>query len=83
MTSMPPPILSVRAGLVLLIAVVIGMVAGVLSYLAQHNLPSAVLVGGGAAGASLLLFNTLLGADPREPGEKERQQSAPELDHLR
>jgi len=47
--------------LVLLMTIVVGFVAGGLAYLADHDIPTAVLVGGGAAGGALLLFHTLLG----------------------
>lgn len=69
----PPsgPLLSVRTAVVLLLAVVAGVLAGVLGYLSERNLPSAVLVGGGAAAGALLLFHTLLGSgdlsDERRP----------------
>lgn len=55
------PLLTVRAALVLLMASVVGLVVGGLSYLADHNVPDAVLVGGTAVGGALLLFHTLLG----------------------
>jgi hypothetical protein len=54
-------LLTVRAAVVLLIALVVGIAAGGLSYLAEHSLPSAVLWGGGAAGGALLLFHTIIG----------------------
>lgn len=56
----PGPLLSVRAAVILLIAVVAGIVAGVLGYLATGSLPAAVLTGGGAAGGAVLLFQTLV-----------------------
>jgi hypothetical protein len=55
------PLLSVRSAVVLLTAIVIGITAGVLSYLSSHDVPGAVLVGGGGAGAAIILFHTLLG----------------------
>jgi hypothetical protein len=57
----PDPLLTVRAAVVLLIAVVVGLVAGAVGFLAHRDLPTAVLVGGGAAGAALVLFHGLLG----------------------
>jgi hypothetical protein len=61
MTAPPPgPLLSVRAALVLLIAVVIGLVAGVLGYLANGGIAMAALIGGGGSGSALALFHTLL-----------------------
>ena len=62
MTLTPPgPLLTVRAAVVLLITLIIGVIAGCLAYLADPSVPSAVLWGGGAAGGSLLLFHTIIG----------------------
>jgi len=64
MSTTPPgsgPLLTVRAALVLLMASVVGLVAGGLAYLTDHDVPAAVLVGAAAAGGALLLFHTLLG----------------------
>ncbi|OHV27825.1 MULTISPECIES: hypothetical protein [Pseudofrankia] len=59
--SQPGPLLTVRAALVMLLALVVGVLAGGLSYLADPSLPSAILVGGGAAGGGLLLFHAVIG----------------------
>lgn len=59
-TPSPGPLLTVRATLVLLIAIIVGSVAGGLSYLAQHNVATSVLVAGGAAGGALVLFQNLI-----------------------
>jgi len=56
----PGPLLSVRAAVVLLIAAVVGLVAGALGFLATGSVPAAVLTGGGAAGGAALLFHTLV-----------------------
>jgi hypothetical protein len=56
----PGPLLSVRAALVLLIAVVIGLVAGILGYFSNGGIATAALIGGGGAGSALALFHTLL-----------------------
>jgi hypothetical protein len=56
----PNPLLTVRAALILLTAIVVGLVAGALSYLANHNVPTATLIGGGAAGGAIMLFHTVL-----------------------
>ena len=62
MATPPDPLLTVRATVVLLVAVLIGIVAGYLGYLANSgSLATAVLVGGGATGAALALFHNLLG----------------------
>lgn len=55
------PLLTVRATVVLLLALITGVLAGVLAYLGDHALPAAVLVGGGAAGAAVLLFHAVIG----------------------
>jgi hypothetical protein len=62
MMAMPPPgpLLSVRAALVLLIAVVVGLVAGILGYFAYGGIATAALIGGGGGGGALALFHTLL-----------------------
>lgn len=49
-----------RAALLLVLAVVVGFIAGCLSYVDASSLPGAFLVGGAAAGGALLLFNTLV-----------------------
>jgi hypothetical protein len=56
------PILTVRTALLLLIAAVAGIVAGVLAIRASadKNIPAGILVGGGAAAGALGLFNGLL-----------------------
>lgn len=58
--SSPGPLLTVRAAVVLLIAVVVGIVAGVLGFFATAGLSGAILVGGCAAGGALALFHSLL-----------------------
>ncbi|HZD15557.1 MAG TPA: hypothetical protein VE196_10650 [Pseudonocardiaceae bacterium] len=57
----PDPLISVRAAVVLLLTLMVGVSAGVVSYVAHHQIPDAVLVGGAAAGAALMLFHTALG----------------------
>jgi len=61
MSSTPPPgpLLSLRAALVLLIAVVMGLVAAGLADLSTHSPAAAGLVGFGAAGAALSIFERL------------------------
>jgi len=46
---------------VLLLALVVGLCACGLSYLANHSFPAAALVGGAAAGGALMLFHTVIG----------------------
>jgi hypothetical protein len=59
-TPPPGPLLSVRAALVLLIAVVVGLVAGILGFLANEGIAMAALIGGGGGGSALALFHSLL-----------------------
>jgi hypothetical protein len=59
-TPPPGPLLSVRAALVLLIAVMVGLVAGILAYFAYGGIATAALIGGGACGGALALVHTLL-----------------------
>lgn len=63
MTPTPPgPLLSVRTAVVLLLAVLVGLCARRLAYLANHSLPADALVGGGAtAGGALMLFHAVIG----------------------
>jgi hypothetical protein len=56
----PESLLSLRATVVLLLAVLTGVAAGVLAYLAGQAVAAAVLVGGGAAGAAVGLFHNLI-----------------------
>jgi len=44
----------------MLLALVAGLLAAGLSYLASHSAPSAVLAGSGAAAAALLLFHAVI-----------------------
>jgi len=59
--SQPDPLLPVRTALVLLLAVLAGVGSGVLTVLAGQPWPAAVLAGGSAAGAALVLSHTLIG----------------------
>jgi len=56
-----PPLLTQRAALVLLVAFIVGMLAGVLTYLARSPLPTSVVVGGGAFGGALMIANNVIG----------------------
>lgn len=55
-----PSLLTLRAALVLLVSFVVAVLAGVLSYLLDQSVPAAVLVGAGAAGAALALFDKVI-----------------------
>jgi hypothetical protein len=60
MSQSPGPLLSLRSAFVLMLALVVAIIAGVLSYLSAHDLPAAVLVASGASAGAMLLFHTLL-----------------------
>jgi hypothetical protein len=60
---MPPPsgpLLNARAARILLIAGLVGLVAGSAGYVAYGSSAIAVLVGGAAAGGAMDLFDRLL-----------------------
>jgi hypothetical protein len=57
----PEPLLTVRAALILLLALIAGAAAGALTYLGHRSVPAAVLVAGSASGGALMLFNSLIG----------------------
>ncbi|MEU7583477.1 hypothetical protein AB0B50_38540 [Streptomyces sp. NPDC041068] len=68
MNQNPPPephhhLLTPRAALVILLAVLTALGVGALTVAAGQELAEAVLAGGGALGASLLLFNQVIGDD--------------------
>ncbi len=54
-------LLSLRATVILLLATLIGIVAGLLTYWDQNSLAAALLAGGAAWGGSLALLQTLIG----------------------
>ena len=61
---MPQPsntLLSLRAAVILLLALATGGAAGILAYLAHRSVPAAALVGGGVVGSATVLFNNLIG----------------------
>lgn len=59
----PPsdPFLSVRTALILVIALLVGIVAGALGFLGYGTVAGAVLIGGGAAGGAMMMFHAVLG----------------------
>jgi hypothetical protein len=54
------PLLTVRAAVVLLLALLAGAAAAVLTYLEYHSVPGAGLAGGAAGGSAILLFNSVI-----------------------
>jgi len=57
----PEPLLSLRSTVVLMLAVLAGIGAGILSAVAGQPVPAAVLVGGGACSGALMMFHRLIG----------------------
>ncbi len=60
MTPSPGPLMTVRTAVILLLTLTTGLLAGGMSFLVDHSVPSAVLVGGGAAATALLLFHSVI-----------------------
>ncbi|MEV4708671.1 hypothetical protein [Actinoplanes sp. NPDC049316] len=56
----PVPLLSVRTTVILVLAALVGVGAGVLAALAGQPVPAATIVGGGAAAAAIALFHSLI-----------------------
>ena len=61
----PPhePLLSVRAAVVFLLAILSGLGAGVLAHIAEHNVAESILTGSAATATALLVFNQLIARD--------------------
>ncbi|QXV63550.1 hypothetical protein [Amycolatopsis sp. TNS106] len=53
----PPPLFDLRGAVLLLLAFVIGVVVGTLTFFAGHNVPAAILAGLTAASCALVLLN--------------------------
>lgn len=53
-------LISLRAGLLLLIGFICGIVSGLLTFAATHNLAFAALAGLAACGTGITFFNTLI-----------------------
>ncbi|WP_131737819.1 hypothetical protein [Actinomadura roseirufa] len=64
---MPDPqdksLISLRTAVVLLLAAITGIGAGLLTLGSGHDLASGVLTGGAAAGAALALFNQVISSE--------------------
>lgn len=61
MSSSKNPLLPLRSAFVLIVALLIGLAAGGLTYLVTHSPPAAVLAGGGVFGSSVALLHKLIG----------------------
>lgn len=57
----PPPLLTVRTAVVLLIALIVGVGVGVLTYVAGRHPAEAALAGIGAAGVTAVACHGLIG----------------------
>lgn len=56
----PPPLLSLRSAVVLLLGVVCGIAVGVLAFLAGRNAATAVLSGLAGAGATIAFLHKVI-----------------------
>jgi hypothetical protein len=63
---MPGPksnkLMSLRAAVVLLLALIVGVAVGALTYFGAKELPGAVLAGGGAFAAAVVWFDKIIAA---------------------
>ncbi len=53
-------LIGLRSALVLVLGILVGTGAGILTYLAQHNAATAVLAGGAAFAGSVLFFHNII-----------------------
>ncbi|MFD9740091.1 hypothetical protein [Umezawaea sp. NPDC059074] len=61
--STPPPLLTTRSAVVLLLGAVCGAATGVLTYLTAHDVATAVLGGSTASGAATAFFHSAIDRD--------------------
>jgi hypothetical protein len=54
------PLLSLRAAVILTLALILGIAAGLLTYTAHRNLADATLFGGGAMATAVVVLNGLI-----------------------
>jgi hypothetical protein len=59
-TSSPPPLLTVRTALVLLLGLVCGVAAALLTAMGGSHLPAAALIGLGTAGGATAFFHKVI-----------------------
>ncbi|KIZ15647.1 hypothetical protein [Streptomyces natalensis] len=57
----PPPFLTMHTAIILLAAILIGLIAGTLTFLSGTLVPAAVLAGLTAAGLSIPVLRSLIG----------------------
>jgi hypothetical protein len=70
----PPPLLSVRTAVILLLGVLCGAAVTALTALAEHNLTTAMLAGLAAAGAAIAFFQKVIGPDSSSPLKRREEQ---------
>ncbi|MBL1103905.1 hypothetical protein JK361_04675 [Streptomyces sp. 5-8] len=56
----PTALLGLRSAIILMLGVLVGTGAGVLTYLAERNAAAAILAGGAAFGGAVLFFHTII-----------------------
>ena len=56
-------LISTRSALIMALALLAAVGSGVLTYLADHSVPAAIMTGGGAWAASVVFFNAIIGKD--------------------
>ncbi|MET8848701.1 hypothetical protein [Amycolatopsis sp. NPDC004625] len=61
----PPPVVTVRQAVVLLLALVCGLTVGVLTYLAGGNLPAAILAGLSSFGGAVVFLHRAVDREDR------------------
>lgn len=61
MSSSKSPLVSLRSAFILVVALLLGLAGGGLTYLVIHSQPAAVLAGGGVFGSSVALLHKLIG----------------------
>jgi hypothetical protein len=58
----PGSLISTRTALILLLAVLVGLAAGALTFTVAHSIAAAVLAGGAAFASTIRLFHTIIGS---------------------
>jgi hypothetical protein len=61
MSANKPPLLTVRAALILIVAVILGVAVGVLVAIERHSPIAGVLAGAGGFGAAIQLLHEIVG----------------------
>ena len=57
----PGPLITQRAALILMMATLIGLIAGGLTFWAQRSTPESILAGGAALGGAIALLHEIIG----------------------